>query len=140
MANRATACIQAFWLLDMATKEAQRAPRLWTCRWSSIDNAPEDLDSIQFWTHTPRDLHYMVPEITLWALRFIAAQNPPENTLKTVLAHFNPSDSALKDKSNFAEFYVAERRCTDSVTVAFGADRYPSSSNRQRPWFLALCS
>ncbi|KAF7369352.1 hypothetical protein MVEN_00263800 [Mycena venus] len=30
MANRATACIRAFWFLDMVTKETQRPPWLWT--------------------------------------------------------------------------------------------------------------
>ncbi|KAJ7836456.1 hypothetical protein B0H14DRAFT_3460678 [Mycena olivaceomarginata] len=111
MTNRATACILAFWMLDMVTRETQRTPNLWTFDFIMIDNTSEALDSIQFWSRTPWDLDSTVPQITLWALRFIAAHNPPEDSVKTILRHFNPNDSALKDKSIFADFLF----CLNSV-------------------------
>jgi hypothetical protein len=106
--NRITNCIKAFWLLDMVTEEDQRSPILWATAYISPhrdgSTSFQDLFSIQFWTCTAWDLRYTVPEITPWALRFIAAQNPPENMLKTVVTHFNPSNSVLKDDSIFADF------------------------------------
>ncbi|KAJ6589667.1 hypothetical protein B0H19DRAFT_1058653 [Mycena capillaripes] len=115
MMNRTTACIRAFWLLEMVTED-QRAPRLWTYEWSLFENAPDDLNSIQFWTHIPWELEY-TPEITPWALRFIATQNSPENMLNLIVTHFNPSDSALEDASIFPNFLFCLSSCF-SCTIA----------------------
>jgi hypothetical protein len=104
MTNRATACIRAFWVLDMVTEEDQQAPNLWTCDRARVYNASGDLVSIQFWTHRPLTLSYGVAPITPWSLRFLAAQNSPKEMLKTILWHFNPSDSIIEDESIFADF------------------------------------
>ncbi|KAJ6572329.1 hypothetical protein B0H19DRAFT_681840, partial [Mycena capillaripes] len=104
MTNRATACIRAFWILDMITEDDQRAPNLWTYDGARVYNASGDLVSIQFWTHRPLTLSYGVAPITPWSLRFIAAQNPPKEMLKSILWYFNPSDSTLEDESIFADF------------------------------------
>ncbi|KAJ7812231.1 hypothetical protein B0H13DRAFT_509346 [Mycena leptocephala] len=94
----------------MVTGETQQSPTLWTTTYldppDSDLHSIQDLYSIQFWTRSTWDLHYsfMVPEITLWALRFIAAQNPPENMLKIILTHFNPNNSLLEDMSIFTDF------------------------------------
>ncbi|KAF7335505.1 hypothetical protein MVEN_02204200 [Mycena venus] len=102
MTDRATACIKAFWILDMVTEEDQRAPHLWAYNFQTIRTGSEELRSIVFWTSKTLDLSYPLP-IRSWTLRFIAAQNLPETMLKITLKHFNPSDSDL-NKSIFADF------------------------------------
>jgi hypothetical protein len=106
MAIRATACIRAFWLLDMVTDDDRRTTDLWTYDWDSVHNASGDLQSIEFWTHRPLNLGYEIAPITPWSLRFIAARNPPEDILPTFLKHFDlgPSDSADANNTIFADF------------------------------------
>ncbi|KAJ7793177.1 hypothetical protein B0H14DRAFT_3498359 [Mycena olivaceomarginata] len=106
MATRATACIRAFWFLDMVTEEDHRTPNLWTYQSTRVRNASGDLDSIQYWTRRPLDVSYPVAPITPWSLRFIAGQNLPEEMLQTTfLKHFslNPSVSYHSTGSLFVE-------------------------------------
>ncbi|KAJ6553185.1 hypothetical protein B0H19DRAFT_1155869 [Mycena capillaripes] len=117
MMSRATACIRAFWILDMVTEDGQRTLNLWTYEWWRLFyRPPGDLDSILFWTHKPWPLNqnWRVPSITQWTLRFIAAQNPSEEMLTTILEHVDTADS---QKSTFADFLFCLNSCF-SPTVA----------------------
>lgn len=105
MTARATACFRAFWALDMVIDEDQRRRGLWTCAFARLKTTSTDLNSLVFWTRRTLDRHSTV-SITPWTLRFIAAQDFPEETVKYLLEDYDliPGDSTGVDESIFADF------------------------------------
>jgi hypothetical protein len=101
-----TTCMQAFWVLDLVTREDQRAPDLWTWRWTLGITGSADLTSIGFWTSRPFSAGYLDQPITPWTLPLIAGRHLPEKTLGTVLKNFNliPTHSRVNDERIFADF------------------------------------
>ncbi|KAJ6549795.1 hypothetical protein B0H19DRAFT_1073712 [Mycena capillaripes] len=110
MDSCATTCIRAFWMLDMVTEKGQKTPDLWTYTHKQVFNAPGEIGSLLFWTSPTWDIQYGVPEITPWALRFIAGRNPSEEIIKTILTHFDLNDSNLED-SVFADVLFCINSC-----------------------------
>jgi hypothetical protein len=107
MSNRATACIQAFWALDMVTPEGQRTPDLWTSGFRGLgQHTSKELSSIEFWIRRPFNMRYSAEPITPSTLRLIAAHDPPETVLETFLENFDliPSGSEIDDKLIYADF------------------------------------
>ncbi|KAJ7330882.1 hypothetical protein DFH08DRAFT_814972 [Mycena albidolilacea] len=107
MTNRATACIRAFWGLDMVILEVQRTPDLWTSGFPGLgQHTSKELSSIEFWTRRPFDPTYSVEPVTMWSLPLIAANSLPETVLETFLENFNliPSGSEIDDKLIYADF------------------------------------
>jgi hypothetical protein len=106
MSTLATTCMRAFWVLDLVTREDQRAPDLWTWRWTLGITGSADLTSIGFWTSRPFSAGYLDQPITPWTLPLIAGRHLPEKTLGTVLKNFNliPTHSRVNDERIFADF------------------------------------
>jgi hypothetical protein len=107
MVNRATACIQAFWVFDMVTPEGQRTRDLWTSGFPVLkQHTSKELSSIKFWTHRPFNMSHSAESITPLTLRFIAAHDLPETVLETFLENFNliPSGSEIDNKLIYADF------------------------------------
>ncbi|KAF7344853.1 hypothetical protein MVEN_01647000 [Mycena venus] len=110
MTNHATACIRAFWVLDMVTDD-QRAPNLWTCNWSRLYNASRELDSIQFWTSPPWDLQHVVPEMTPWVLLDASPENKSIFSdllfcLGSCFFRTVARDRSVFDKSNYSRLLI----------------------------------
>jgi hypothetical protein len=54
MSIRATACIRAFWALDMVTPEGQRTSDIWTSGFPGLQqHTSKELSSIEFWMRRP---------------------------------------------------------------------------------------
>ncbi|KAJ6550327.1 hypothetical protein B0H19DRAFT_1265158 [Mycena capillaripes] len=85
MVYRANVCIRAFRVLECFA-DHQGPINLKRSEWFFMDD--EDLGL----------------SLSRWGLRFISALPPQENDLKTVLRHFNPDDTLVKDKSVLADF------------------------------------
>lgn len=115
--RHATACIRAFWVLDLVTDDYDG--HQFGCSYEEYYTRADvrELDAITFWTK-PLDPSSSGPPITPWALRFIAAQNPSEEMLLTIMKHFDLHNSPpVGDKPFFADLMFCLNSCF-SRTVA----------------------
>ncbi|KAJ6452410.1 hypothetical protein C8R45DRAFT_1112972 [Mycena sanguinolenta] len=116
MRDRALNCLKAFGVLRMVYQRRGTVPDLWTFDHPYNYTTDSELESmIKFANVSQFDnlVSQHTPPITHWCLRFIAAQNPPERHLPTLLRFFRPHGDALLDLSLLVDFLF----CVNSFFV-----------------------